>query len=98
MIRHCSLWKFKEGVTPELIDEMAAAFARAIEHIPSAISGRFGRNVGYMDDNYDFAINIEFEDVDGYRAYVAHELHRELSARYLRPNAQSRAGLQFELT
>lgn len=98
MIRHCSLWKFHDGVSADEIDSIVAEFTLAAKEIPSVRGGSFGRDIGYLDSNYDFAINLDFDDLDGYRAYVSHKLHVELYNRLLKPIAETRAAVQFEVT
>lgn len=97
MIRHCSLWKFTDAAPAGLIDEATDAFYAAAEEIPSVRACQVGGNIGYLPTNYDFALAIDFDDIEGYREYVAHERHMQLFRDYLEPYLESRTAVQFEL-
>lgn len=97
MIRHCSLWKFTDAAPEGLLVELTDAFHAAAAEIPSIRACHVGPNIGYLPTNHDFALTIDFDDLDGYREYVAHERHMQLFRDYLEPYMESRAGVQFEL-
>lgn len=97
MIRHCSLWKFTDAAPAGLIEEATEAFYAAVNEIPSVRACQVGGNIGYLPTNYDFALTIDFDDLDGYREYVSHERHMQLFTEYLEPYLESRTAVQFEL-
>ncbi|WP_166875245.1 Dabb family protein [Salinibacterium sp. ZJ450] len=97
MIRHCSLWKFTDNAPAGLMEELTDAFYAAAGEIPSVRACHVGENMGYLPTNHDFALTIDFDDLDGYREYVAHDRHMELFKSYLEPYLESRAAVQFEL-
>ncbi len=77
--------------------ELTDAFYAAANEIPSVRSCHVGQNMGYLPTNHDFALTIDFDDLDGYREYVAHDLHMQLFKDYLEPYLEARAAVQFEL-
>lgn len=97
MIRHCSLFKFKDGTSPELIDEIVAAFRALDGKIPVVKQLTVGRNIGFMPDNYDIAANVLFESIDDYRIYAEDETHWAFVRAYLLPNLETRCAVQFDL-
>lgn len=97
MIRHCSLWKFTDAAPADLIEKVTDAFYTSAGEIPSVRACHVGGNMGYLPANYDFALTIDFDDLDGYREYVAHERHMQLFKEYLEPYAEARHAVQFEL-
>ncbi|MDR5699128.1 Dabb family protein [Agromyces aerolatus] len=97
MIRHCSLWKFTDAAPADLVDRATEAFFAAADEIPSVRACQVGGNLGYLPTNHDFALTIDFDDLDGYREYVAHDLHMQLFREYLEPYLESRTAVQFEL-
>ena len=97
VIRHCSLWKFTDAAPPGLVDEVTDAFYAAAKEIPSVRACQVGGNIGYLPANYDFALTIDFDDLDGYREYVAHDRHMQLFKDYLEPWHEARMAVQFEL-
>lgn len=97
MIRHCSLWKFTDSTPAGHIEAVTEAFYAAADAIPSVRACQVGGNIGYLETNSDFALTIDFDDLDGYREYVAHDLHMKLFRQYLEPYLESRTAVQFEL-
>jgi hypothetical protein len=97
VIRHCSLWKFTDAAPAGLIEEVTDAFYAAANEIPSVRACQVGGNIGYLPANYDFALTIDFDDIDGYREYVAHDRHMQLFKNYLEPWQEARVAVQFEL-
>lgn len=97
MIRHCSLFKFRDGTSPELIDEIVRAFRALDNKIPVVKQLTVGRNVGFMPDNYDIAANVLFESIDDYRIYAEDETHWAFVRAYLLPNLEKRCAVQFDL-
>ena len=97
MIRHCSLWKFTDAAPAGHIQAVTDAFFAAAQYIPSVRECQVGGDVGYLETNYDFALTIDFDDLDGYREYVAHERHMQLFKEYLEPYFETRSAVQFEL-
>jgi hypothetical protein len=97
VIRHCSLWKFTDAAPAGLIDEVTDAFYAAAKEIPSVRACQVGGNIGYLPANYDFALTIDFDDIAGYREYVAHDRHMQLFRDYLEPWQEARVAVQFEI-
>lgn len=97
MIRHCSLWKFHDDVSDELVDKITSEIYAAVAEVPYVRNAACGRNIGYLPTNFDLAMNLDFDDLDGYRAYVAHDRHMALYRQYLEPHMETRVAVQFEL-
>jgi len=97
VIRHCSLFKFKQGTSPELIDTIVSEFRALDGKIPVVKQLVVGRNIGFMSDNYDMAANILFDTIDDYRAYAENETHWTFVRTHLLPNLETRCAVQFDL-
>lgn len=97
MIRHCSLFKFKEGTPSALIDEIVAQFRTLSGKVPEVKQLTVGRNIGFMAENYDIAANILFDSIDDYRAYAENKTHWAFVNEYLLPNLEARCAVQFDL-
>jgi hypothetical protein len=97
MIRHCSLWKFTDDAPADLAERATEAYYTAAGSIPAIRSCQVGLDIGYRETNFDFALTLDFDDLEGYREYVAHELHLQLFREYLEPHLESRTAVQFEL-
>jgi len=89
---------------PDLSDADRDAFMRALEHaaakIPNVRRFSVGRRVthgrGYeqlMKEDYEYAAVIEFDDVDGLKAYLNPPAHAELGERFFTALA---AGLVYD--
>ena len=83
MIAHVILFSPKSDLGAAVRRDLLASLVAASGDIPSIRRFRVGRRVkhglpGYeqmMLDDYEFAAVIEFDDVDGLKAYLAHPSH-----------------------
>src|SRR5207249_2223122 len=89
MVLHVVLMKPRTDLTPADRRALVAAFDRAIRAIPSVRGVRLGRRLkhgaGYeaaTPDSGDYLAIVEFDDVAGLQAYLAHAAHQELGARF----------------
>lgn len=99
MIAHVILFSPKpdlpEADRRDLLESLAAASSK----IPSVRSFRVGRRVthglpGYeqmMRDDYQYAAIVEFDDVAGLKAYLAHPSHAAIGAHFTASAARSLA-------
>lgn len=96
MIRHCVMFTWK----PEATDAEKAAIAAGLDAmaaLPFMRSFVHGPDAGIVDGNWDYVVNAEFDDVDGYRAYADDAAHQALIADHIRPAISARAAVQFEV-
>lgn len=83
MIAHVILFSPKTSLSHGARRELLDALVAASGGIPTIRRFRVGRRVrhglpGYeqmMQDDYEFAVIIEFEDLDGLKAYLSHPAH-----------------------
>jgi len=97
VIRHCSLFKFKEGTSADLINEIVREFRALDGKIPVVKKITVGKNIGFMADNYDIAANVLFDSIDDYKTYAEDETHWVFVRAYLLPNLETRCAVQFDL-
>jgi hypothetical protein len=83
MVSHLVLLKIRRSLSPAGRERLVSAFERAVRDIPAVRSVRVGRRVvlgtGYevgMPDTADYLVLIDFDDVDGVRAYLQHRTRR----------------------
>ena len=88
MITHVVLLRPRADVTAGERKGLADALRSAIETIPSIRRARVGRRVtfgrGYeqtMHTNFEFVALLDFDDLDGLKAYLDHPAHEALAAR-----------------
>jgi hypothetical protein len=89
MIVHVVLFRVKPGLAQVIRDGLADALSRATREIPSIRRTRIGSRVTVgrayehlMTTDYSFAAILEFDDVDGLRAYLEHPAHEQLAQRF----------------
>jgi len=94
VIVHVVLFRPRADLTGEDLEAFGRAIAGARETIPSIRRFQIGRRVrhgrGYeaaMAEDFPFAALIEFDDLTGLRAYLAHPVHQELGRLWAEKNA-----------
>jgi hypothetical protein len=95
MIRNVTLMRFKEGTSPDRIDELAVAM-RGLR-IDGMRELTMGRDVGLRDSNMDWAVVADFDDVEAYRAYDSDAEHNRIRRELVGPIAERIERCQFEL-
>jgi len=87
VITHLVLFRPRSDVTPVQRRELGDALATAMRDIPSVRRARVGRRVTHgrpyeqlMRVNYEYAALLEFDDLDGLNAYLAHPAHDALAS------------------
>jgi hypothetical protein len=85
MVSHLVLMKPRPDLTADERRALVAAFETATRNIPSVRRVRIGQRVlhgaGYeavQPDLADYLITIEFEDLEGLKAYLNHPEHERL--------------------
>ncbi len=99
MIVHVILFSPKPGLTQAARHDLLGALMEAASAIPAVGQFRVGRRVrhglpGYeqmMQDDYEFAAIIEFADIDGLKAYLAHPAHAAIGRHFTVSAAKSLA-------
>lgn len=94
---HNVFFKWKTGTTSSEIDEMAKALGTLPGLVPSIRMYTFGRDLGLGQPgaSWDFAIFAQFDDEDGWRAYLSHPDHEAVRDEKLAPRIAERASVQF---
>ena len=89
MMLHVVLFRPRPSLGDEARRGLAKAFAHAIDGIPSIKRARIGRRCTHgrpyeqlMRENYTHAAILEFDDLDGLKAYLEHPVHAELGSRF----------------
>jgi len=100
MTSHIVLMKPRADLTPAERQTFVAAFERAVRDIPSVRHVRIGRRIVHgaayearMPDAADYAAVIDFDDLEGLKAYLRHPAHEELGNLFYESLS---AGLAFD--
>ncbi len=92
MFRHVSLIKLQDTSTmPAIFEELA----KLPGIIPALRDYRVGPDAALADDNFDFAVVADFDDVAGYESYRDNEEHRRILKDMIRPVLAQRAAVQY---
>jgi hypothetical protein len=99
MIAHVILFRPKPEMSPDERQTVLDGLASAAVDIPSVRSLRVGRRVrhgrqGYeqmMQQDFDYAVIVEFDDVAGLSAYLAHPTHNAIAEHFAKSSAAALA-------
>jgi hypothetical protein len=97
MIRHCSLFKFKPDVGPEMISKIMEEFSKLPGLIQAIESFEIGKNVGDRPDNYDIGVCMTFASFEAYKVYRVNPDHIKFYQEFLIPFQDARTSVQFEI-
>ncbi len=88
MIAHVVLFRPDPKLSPTNARLFAHAFERAVREIPSIRRVRVGKRVTIgtayeqlMQSDYPYAAVVEFDNIAGLEAYLAHPAHEDLGLR-----------------
>ena len=96
MIRHVVMMRFTDDTTEEQKEAVRAALHRLPDVIPEIRAYRFGDDLRLREDNYDFVVTADFDDVDSYLVYRDHPDHQKAIGEFIAPILKKRAAVQFE--
>ena len=90
MIAHVVLFQPRDGLSASERGAVLDALAAAARGAPTVRACRIGRRVthglpGYeqtMRQNFEFAAILEFDDLEGLRAYLRHPAHEGIGAQF----------------
>ncbi len=86
-LRHVVLFKFKEGTSPEKVDEIATAFAALPKRIDTVVDFEWGTDNSPegLADGFTHCFFVSFASEEGRAAYLPHAAHQEF-VQLLRPH------------
>jgi Stress responsive A/B Barrel Domain len=96
MFRHTVLFRWKPEATEEQKQEVARQVGRLPSLVPTVRGFAIGPDARVNEGNFDFAVNADFDDVNGYITYRDDAGHREIVAKYIAPILAERAAVQYE--
>jgi Stress responsive A/B Barrel Domain len=89
VIAHIVLFKPRASLNRAEATALIDSFSRALAEIPSIRRTRVGRRIKHgrayeqmMREDYEYAVVLEFDDVDGLLAYLQHPSHDVLAERF----------------
>jgi hypothetical protein len=97
MIRHVVCLTWTDDASDADIAAVGAALGELPGQIPEIRRYTFGPDAGLADGNARFGIVADFDDVDGWRRYLAHPAHQAVLRDRIRPILAARAAVQLDL-
>ena len=99
MIAHVILYKPRTGISDETKTSILQGLAEAASSVPTIRRLRVGQRVthglpGYeqaMREDFHYCVIVEFDDVDGLRAYLSHPAHGSIGRHFTESAANSLA-------
>lgn len=97
MIRHIAVFRWNDGVTADQIAQVGAALTDVAAQVPAARSYTHGPNVQPASFRWDYAIVADFDDLEGWRTYDEHPMHKRVRDELIAPLSADRTNLQLDL-
>jgi stress responsive alpha/beta barrel protein len=97
MIRHVAVFRFKDGATEAVIDEIDATLATLPGIIPEIVSFSSGRNAHVTDGAWDYAVVADFATAGDYTTYATNPQHVDMVKNVVGPHVAEASRTQFEV-
>jgi len=94
-LTHIAIFTWRAGTTAAQVAALGDGLAALPASIPEIRSYRFGPDAGFSPGNGDFAVVAGFDDIEGYRRYIANPRHVDVVERLLKPMLATRHAIQF---
>jgi hypothetical protein len=89
VVAHVVLFRPRAGLTRDERAALGEAFFRALRDIPGIRRASIGKRVihgrpyeNLMNEDYEFAVVLEFDDLGGLTQYLQHPAHADLGRRF----------------
>lgn len=96
MIRHVAVFRWKPDVTTQQVAEVTAALDALAAQVPSVQRYEHGPDLG-LGGSFDYAVVADFDDEDGWRAYMDDPRHDAVRGELIAPLSAERGNLQLSL-
>jgi hypothetical protein len=83
MLRHTALFRLRKSTTPGERETMLRGLASLLDECPTVRAGDYGESLfpgPHAPNDYDVALHLDFDDAEGYAAYVDHPTHVAVAA------------------
>lgn len=97
MIRHVAVFRWIDEATPEQIAAVHDGLGSLPAQIPSILAYTHGPDLQLGEGRWDYAVVGDFEDPEGYQAYVDHPAHDVVRRETIVPLIADRGHVQITL-
>jgi hypothetical protein len=95
-LRHIVLMSFPDGRDEDFITRMTEGVAAMARAIPDIQAATCGPDVSGQDENYDYALVLDFTDRAAYGRYRVHAAHQAFIAAFMRGRTIEKVRVQYE--
>jgi hypothetical protein len=96
VLRHIAMFRFAADTSPEQVEHMAEGLRALPDEVAEVRAFTIGRDLGFREGNWDYAVVADFDDVDGWKVYAADAFHQQVIAERILPIITERTSVQFE--
>lgn len=96
MILHVVLLRFHARTTPIEVEDARRALLGMRGAIPGVRGVTFGPNLAPGASEWPYVLIVALDDVASVERYLAHPLHQDLLAKYIRPVLEARLAADAE--
>ena len=96
MILHVVLLRFQASTTPIQIEDARRALLSMRGAVPGVHGVSFGPNLAPSAAEWPYVLVVALEDASAVEPYLAHPLHQDVLARYVRPVLEARLAADAE--
>lgn len=97
MLRHVVVFRFPSDTSDASLDELRAALLALPDQVPEIRALSAGTDLRMRDGNGDFAVVADFDDADGFRAFLANPQYARVMAELIMPHIESRHAVQLSV-
>eukprot|EP00307_Rebecca_sp_RCC1486_P001549 CAMPEP_0119414070 /NCGR_PEP_ID=MMETSP1335-20130426/6445_1 /TAXON_ID=259385 /ORGANISM="Chrysoculter rhomboideus, Strain RCC1486" /LENGTH=100 /DNA_ID=CAMNT_0007438921 /DNA_START=20 /DNA_END=322 /DNA_ORIENTATION=+ len=96
-IRHIVMFKFSAEATSAQRQAVKEGLKSLKAKIPEIKAIACNTDAGLAEGNYDFCACVDFDSVEGYKAYATNEDHQTLIKETIKPILAGRSAVQIVL-
>jgi len=95
VINHVVLLNWNPGVTEETILTVTKGFEKLAREIDEIKGYSFGPNINLEGSNYQYALVAKFENMEDFKIYTAHPVHKHFMNTITSPIVESYGAVQY---
>jgi hypothetical protein len=96
VILHVVLLRFRASTTPIEVEDARRALLGMRGAVPGVHGVSFGPNLAPSAAEWPYVLVVELEDATSVEAYLAHPVHQDVLAKYIKPVLEARLAADAE--
>ena len=94
-LRHIVLFSFPEGRDADYLARLSAGLEQLAAAVPDIAEATWGADISAAADNFDYALVLDFADIDAYQRYRVHPAHQQFIRDYMRQVPMEKVRVQY---